>query len=448
MSSKVSKINFLNLLFCFIPVSFIAGNLILNLNILIIILFTLVFYNNEVFKINLNIYDKLIIIFFSYVLSIALISTVSTFFDDDNTKNFTTLIKTLSYLRFLLFYFVIRFLVKKEIIKFKFFFTFCAGCAVFVCLDMILQIYTGKDIFGYELYFRRASGPFGDELIAGSYLQRFSIFAFFLFYFFTKTKHTKYFNIFLFLFFILVAICIIFSGNKMPFALFLFILFLIFLFENKEKKIFLTFALISPLIFIVLFYSNPKIKDHFGNFFTKANQFLTITEFDEEAAKNRVLTNKEGKIIEDHQYYMIFAGKKFEMKNTYMKDFYSGYKTWQLNKFIGDGIRSYRQNCSKTEVVNCGPHPHNYYFEILADLGLIGFMILVILFFKIFYDYFYLKFFSTSKIKNDLVIIPFFYLFLAEIFPIRTSGSFFTTTNATFIFIVMSITIALSLRKN
>ena len=183
--------------------------------------------------------------------------------------------------------------------------------------------------------------------------------------------------------------------------------------------------MVPTLIFIVLFYSNPKIKDHFGNFFTKANHFLTITEFDEEAAKDRVLTNKEGKIIEDHQYYMTFAGKKFEMKNTYMKDFYSGYKTWQLNKFVGDGIRSYRQNCSKTEVVNCGPHPHNYYFEILADLGLIGFMILIILFFKIFYDYFYYKFFSNSKIKDDLVIIPFFYLFLVEIFPIRTSGSFF-----------------------
>ncbi len=447
MSLNPSKTNFLNLLFCFIPVSFIAGNLILNLNILIIILFTLAFYNKEVFKIDLNIYDKLIILFFSYILIIAMISTILSYSNDVNTKNFIILIKTLSYLRFLLLYFVIRFLVKEEIIKFKFFFTFCAGCTVFVCMDMILQIYTGKDIFGYELAFRRASGPFGDELIAGSYLQRFSIFTFFLFYFFTKKEDQKIFNIFIFLFFILVTISIIFSGNKMPFALFLFVLLLIFLLENKNKKIFLSFVVVPTLIFIVLFYSNPKIKDHFGNFFTKANHFLTITEFDEEAAKDRVLTNKEGKIIEDHQYYMTFAGKKFEMKNTYMKDFYSGYKTWQLNKFVGDGIRSYRQNCSKTEVVNCGPHPHNYYFEILADLGLIGFMILIILFFKIFYDYFYYKFFSNSKIKDDLVIIPFFYLFLVEIFPIRTSGSFFTTTNATFIFIVMSITIALSLRK-
>ena len=58
------------------------------------------------------------------------------------------------------------------------------------------------------------------------------------------------------------------------------------------------------------------------------------------------------KVIEDHQYYIILGEKKYEMKNTYMKDFYSGYKTWQLNKYIGEGVRSYRTNCSKTDVVN------------------------------------------------------------------------------------------------
>lgn len=447
MPIKVSKTNFLNLLFCFIPISFIAGNLILNLNILLIIVLTIIFYSNEVFKLRFNIFDKLIIFFFSYILLIALISSYSNFLPEKSTKDFTTLIKTLSFFRFLIFYFVIRFLIDSEILNLKYFFIFTTACTIFVCLDMIFQIYTGKDIFGYELAFRRASGPFGTELIAGSYLQRFSIFSFFLFYFYLKMNKQKILNSFILLYFVLVTVCIIFSGNKMPFALFLFVLSLIFIFENNNKKIFFSFTLISTLVFIILFYSNPIIKDHFGNFFTKANHFLTIAEFDEEAAKNRVLVNKNGKIIEDHHYYMTFGGKKYEMKNTYMKDFYSGYKTWQLNKYFGDGIRSYRINCSKTDVVNCGPHPHNYHFEILADLGLFGFAILLIISLRIIYDYFYIKYFSNTRIKNDFIIIPFFYLFIAEIFPLRTSGSFFTTTNATFIFLVMSITIALSKKR-
>ena len=42
------------------------------------------------------------------------------------------------------------------------------------------QFIFGKDFFGFEPIGRRLSGPFGDELIAGGYLQRFSIFSFFL----------------------------------------------------------------------------------------------------------------------------------------------------------------------------------------------------------------------------------------------------------------------------
>ena len=447
MSLKLSKINILNFLFYFIPISYISGNLVLNLNILFIIILTGVFYSNEVFRVKLNIFDKLIIFFFSYILLTALISGYSNFLAEDSKKDFTILIKTLAFFRFLIFYFVIRFLINKEIINFKFFFIFCTACTIFVCLDIIFQIYTGKDIFGYELVFRRASGPFGSELVAGSYLQRFSIFSFFLFYFYQKMNKKKLFNAIILIYFALVVVCIIFSGNKMPFALFLFVLLLIFIFENKMRKIFFILSLQATLIFVALFYTNPLIKDHFGSLFTKPNHFLSITEFDEEAAKDRILVNKNDKIIKDHHYYMTFGDKRFEMKNTYMKDFYSAYETWKLNKYLGEGIRSYRINCPKTNVVNCSPHPHNYYLDILSNLGLIGLGILLILFFKTTFNFFYIKFFSNTRIKNDFIIIPFLYLFIAEIFPLRTSGSFFSTSNATFIFLVMSITIALINKK-
>ena len=135
------------------------------------------------------------------------------------------------------------------------------------------------------------------------------------------------------------------------------------------------------------------------------------------------------------------------MKNLYMREFYSGYKTWELNKLVGDGVRSYKINCAKTDVVNCGPHPHNYFLEILADLGLFGLIILYILFFKIIFDYFRLKFILKSNLENSYIFIPFFYLMVVEFFPIRTSGSFFTTSNASFIFFILSITIALSIKK-
>ena len=55
---------------------------------------------------------------------------------------------------------------------------------------------------------------------------------------------------------------------------------------------------------------------------------------------------------------------------TYLKEFYSFYNTWLLNKYIGGGIKSFRYNCV---TFNCSSHPHNYYLEILSELGLIGF---------------------------------------------------------------------------
>ena len=40
------------------------------------------------------------------------------------------------------------------------------------------------------------------------------------------------------------------------------------------------------------------------------------------------------------------------------------------------------------------------------------------------------------------------FLFLTEIFPIKSTGSFFTTGNATYLFLIMTITIALARKYN
>ena len=78
-------------------------------------------------------------------------------------------------------YLVIKFLIEKDIINIKYFFISCTFASIFVCFDIIFQSIYGEDIFGFEanLSTRKLGGPFGDELIAGSYIQRFSLFAFF-----------------------------------------------------------------------------------------------------------------------------------------------------------------------------------------------------------------------------------------------------------------------------
>ena len=69
------------------------------------------------------------------------------------------------------------------------------------------------------------------------------------------------------------------------------------------------------------------------------------------------------------------------------------------------------------------------------------------IFVYIFYVSILKKFFIKSNINNNNLITPFAILFFIEIFPIKTTGSFFTTGNATYIFFIMAVIIALYRRS-
>ena len=70
----------------------------------------------------------------------------------------------------------------------------------------MVQFLTGRDVFGYESFDRRNPGPFNDEAISGTYLQRFSLFTFFLIpIFFIKFQNHK--NLILMLIIFLITFC-------------------------------------------------------------------------------------------------------------------------------------------------------------------------------------------------------------------------------------------------
>ena len=116
-----SKDNFINLLFAIIPLSFIAGNLVINLNILAILLFSIIFYGINIFKIRLNLIDKLIVLFFVFLLYTSIYNNIVIYITEDWPKNFAVTKKAFLFLRYLALYFIIRFLVKEKIFNFKIF---------------------------------------------------------------------------------------------------------------------------------------------------------------------------------------------------------------------------------------------------------------------------------------------------------------------------------------
>ena len=124
-----------------------------------------------------------------------------------------------------------------------------------------------------------------------------------------------------------------------------------------------------------------------------------------------------------------------------------------MNKYIGGGIKSFRHNCPKRKILShnerttCNMHPHNYYLEILTDTGIIGFILTCLIFTIIIYKSLVKNYFYKSRKKINIISVPFIFIFISEIFPVRTSGSLFTTSTSTFIFLLIAVIIALSKKK-
>ena len=73
--------------------------------------------------------------------------------------------------------------------------------------------------------------------------------------------------------------------------------------------------------------------------------------------------------------------------------------------------------------MGCTTHPHNYYLEILVDLGLIGVGIILSFVFLLLYKLFIKKNkLFQFNLNLDTRVLPFFLYFIVEFFPIRTSG--------------------------
>ena len=98
-----SKNNLLNLLLSLIPLSYIAGNLIINVNIILIIFTTFFFFRGDVLNFKFNFLDKLIFFFFIYILINGFYNNFFNFNSNIPEKNFI-LFKSILYLKYLFFY--------------------------------------------------------------------------------------------------------------------------------------------------------------------------------------------------------------------------------------------------------------------------------------------------------------------------------------------------------
>ena len=415
ITSGNSKTLTINALFCLFPISFIAGNLFINLNIFFLFSITFALYYSELKEFKLNLFDKIITLFFIYILFTLAVNYLGSLFD---ANNFSSMIikKSFLYIRYYCLYIALRILIFHNQLKLNWFYIVSSFFVIFVCIDLFVQYFFVKDIFGNITLgsTRRLSGVFGEELIAGGYIQRFSIFAIFLPLFLNIKKDlNKYFIIALAVTVILGGL--ILSGNRMPFFLFLLSIFLIgALSMNKKKFLILCTIVILSLSFI---YNNNS---NFRNNITKYRAIST-------ALFNVFITKSSSVEI-----------AVVQKKLPYVLEFYAANKMWKENIFFGGGLKSYRINCFM-----CNSHPHNYYLEFLVDLGLFGFLIMGIFLFYTLYKIYKIRHILKLNSNFDQQTAIFFYILFIEFFPIRSAGSFFSTNNAAFIFFCLALLVSL-----
>ncbi len=424
----MSKQNILTIIISLIPLSYILGNFVLNLNIVLTIIAGIYLYYQGI-RIRFILLDKLIIIFFLYIIFTSSWNTIeSYYFGNIKDYDFSIINKSILFLRYLVFYFALRLIIENKLINYKILFYSFGIFSLFISIDIIIQFFNGKDLFGLTSpYSSKTTGPFQTEAIAGGFIQKFSFFLFFGFMLLIPIKNQKIKILLLTVLFFITILSIIFSGNRMSLVLFSLGIFLVFI-GNKTLKKYIAHILISTiLISIITVNSNEKIKSYYYSFYSNSKDIFSVVSY-------RIL-GFEKDIL-------------YSSKHPYLHEFESGISTWKLNKYIGGGLKSFRYNCPKRKLVSinerttCNMHPHNYYLEILTDLGIVGFILLIpILILSIKKSY--------NLIRNEkykYILSPFLYIYLVEIFPIRASGSFFTTNNAIIIFFLLATIVALCSR--
>ena len=389
------KFKLFEILIFIFPAALISGPLIPEIIVFIFSVFILIkLISEKKFHILKN---KVILMYLFFLLTICLASFISDHFLSSSRSSFL-------HLRFALFTLAIIYIIEAADKNFYNFFLYSILITLFFLISFAFI-----QFFFYETSFlniqsidsKRMSSFFGDEKILGGYLLRLLPLILYLIF---KINLDKKLGA-LILIFILLGIII--SGERTSVILSIIMLSLLFFinFDIKKKIAFLTILTFFVLLF---FFFNENLYERliletYNDIFNTSNKISSFNIFST-----------------GHTYYYI----------TSLKMFFD-------NPILGIGPNLFRLLCSNPEyglginIDNCSTHPHNYYLQLLAETGILGFIFLISLFtwisINIFKYIFRIKLIETYK--YCLLISVFI-----NIFPISSHGNFFNNWNSMIIF--------------
>ena len=447
---------FTNIVFGFFPISLILGSLIVNLNLVLFCCLGIYLLKTKILTTRFDFPIKIIFLFFLLIFFSTILSFVKTiYFEGYDSSIMMRLSKSILFFRFFLLLLVIYLLNKFNILNFNLFFMIGAFSATLISLDIIYQYFFGFDIIGLKSSGFYNSGFFGDEKIAGGYILKFAFFAIFSTIFIFKNKNcTKTFSVVFVI--CILGVGIFFAGNRMPLILFIFGLCLLFLFNFKIKKILLISFLSLFIIFKLIVSSNELYKAHIYNayksYYLSAKSIITL------GSEKKINLHKKKNIEQDELLKSKTDFFKVRFDGLQKRVFLAAIETWKVNKIFGNGIKSFRGDCWELEKrpdtymgedfhpskknLLCSTHPHNYYFEILTETGIVG-LAVTLLIASLFIVFIYKNFKMTKQIRvENIILLSAIISLILETIPLRSTGSLFTTNNATYLILISSIVLS------
>jgi O-antigen ligase len=312
---------------------------------------------------------------------------VSIFFANDFLLSLES---SLFYFRIGIFACVIWYLIEKDKKILNYFYYTLIICFSALIIDGYIQFFTGINLIGLPKSGVRISSFFGNELILGSYLSRLSPLLFALFLLKEKKQTEMYFMSTLF---VLLSGLIYISGERAAFFFYILSLIFIIILVKQFVKI-ITLSFCSLIIIGILSFSFSEVKDRMI-----ANPVSSI--------KKSIFTPEHDSLI--RTAYNMFLDKPI----------------------FGHGPKMFRVMCKDekyaTGVAPCTTHPHNFYIQLLAETGIIGFSFLFSAFAYVLYCAY--RQFKSIVLRQKRYLTDYQVCLLAGIlitvWPLTTNGNFF-----------------------
>lgn len=401
---------YLSIFIILIPILIIFGPAIPDIIISLSAIYALI--NLVINRKFVELQDGIILTFFIFWLSIV----ISSIFSSDK---FMSLSSSILYIRFIFFVVFVKLFFSNDILKKYNPFLLLTLCLSFVIIDTYLQFFFRVDILGNQLDNNlavRLTGPFlHGEQIVGSYLSKFGYIA--VGFILSMQLNKKSNDLIFYFFFALIYSIIFLSGERMAFILFNFGL-IIYLLLNKN--LFIKFL---KIFFIILILISTTIFLSKGHVLKRALSTFDIFGID--------ILNKEE--INNNNFFDSHYGSHLLTSIEIFKD----------QPLFGVGNKMYRVECSNEKYSNinskyadyrCSTHPHNIYFQVIAENGIIGlitFILFIVFVFK--------KSYQMLNSNKGYLGKGIFVSIMILIWPFQSNGGLYNNRYATLFFFILSL---------